>query len=493
MPSFGAAGSARLATAAVALVTIGCGGSPDRPGFDEAACPPHLQELEYECGFVEAPERLGGEGDRTLRLKVAVGQSNGDRSSDAVLFLAGGPGGSGLEFPPPLLEDLREDRDVVLLDQRGTGLSRPSLDCPELDRLAFERLGRRSEDMKFIAAESLAVSRCRTRLVSQGIDLSAYSTAAIAADVERLRNALGYDKWNLVAVSYGTRVALAVIRNSPESVRSTVLDSPLPGEHGLAPEETFPNMARAFDALFDGCEADAACAEAYPDLRDRWIDLLREREAHPVVEEIRAPQGAESVDVYLDGELIGLVPYWFMFNEEAISVLPAVIDEMDRGHYEFVAETIVGIVAEELDGSDGMHFSVFCRDELAFTSARKVREGRSDRSPELPPGFPFESEFRACDRWDVPEAPANERGIVRSDVPALVLSGHLDPATPPAYGRDVSRTLASSYFYEFPPLGHGVLYSRLSCPQRIVQSFIDDPDSRPDATCLAEFGSPSWQ
>jgi pimeloyl-ACP methyl ester carboxylesterase len=387
---------------------------------------------------------------------------------------------------------LRKDWDIVLLDQRGTGSSRPSLDCPELDALAFERIERDLEDPEFASSEDAAEATCRNRLVSQGIDVAAYTTKASAADVEDVRKVLGYRQWNLVGMSYGTRVALAVMRDFPGSVRSAVLDSPLP-PNMTSLDRAIPDMAGAFDALFDACEASEDCNSAYPNLRNRWIRLIREREADPIIEDVRTSVSGGRVDVYLDGQLIGLVPFWFLFNEEAIGALPATIDEMTRGRLNFIGEVIVNIQAQQRAISDGVFSAVVCREEVPFIDRRALRTTVADPPPEVAPGYPFESEIRACAQWNVPTASAREREPVRSAIPTLVLSGGFDPVTPPANGEVVARTLETSHVYVFPWLGHAVLHASSACVGQIVEPFLAEPQSEPDASCLPAPGLPHWR
>jgi pimeloyl-ACP methyl ester carboxylesterase len=228
--------------------------------------PPSLSEgVNLECGYLMVPSDRGDPNSPALQLAVAIlRHPEGESAGDPIVYLEGGPGGSSLEFLN-LVYDRRyapvfeAGRDIILFDQRGVGVSRPPLDCPEQDALFFELLDNEvngktqtEEEMDQLNIEAMAV--CASNL-SSNADLADFTTNANAADVKDLAQALGYEQVNLWGTSYGTRLALEVMRDYPEILRSVVLDSTLPPQVNLF-EEVPTNQMRSFDLVFDGCAAD---------------------------------------------------------------------------------------------------------------------------------------------------------------------------------------------------------------------------------------------
>src|SRR5579875_1167046 len=235
-----------IITVVVLLASLASGAGTARPA---AAAPPTTPRFEptvchfklgagivagrdVRCGFVVVPENRAAPNSPTIRLAVAIFKSPRPHPKpDPFVFLQGGPGGSIVSdlgstvTKKNRVTDYPADRDLVLLDQRGTGLSQPSLACKETTALDYRTLDQNLSLQRQVTLEVQATQQCRNRLAAAGIDLNAYTTVADAADVADLRVALGYPSLNLYAVSYGTRLALTVMRTHPQGIRSVVLDS----------------------------------------------------------------------------------------------------------------------------------------------------------------------------------------------------------------------------------------------------------------------------
>ena len=188
---------------------------------------------EPECGYLIVPEDRSNPDGNTIQIAVARFKStNPNPPDDAMIYLEGGPGGSTLEnislsfdslFAPYLA-----DRDVIAFDQRGVGLSQPTLDCPELTDMTYAMLDQRITVDESVRLGAEAISACGARLQSDGINLAAYNSVESAADVNDLRQVLGYDQLDLLGISYGTRLALTIMRQQPEGLRAVILDSVWP-------------------------------------------------------------------------------------------------------------------------------------------------------------------------------------------------------------------------------------------------------------------------
>ncbi|WP_181784331.1 alpha/beta fold hydrolase [Pseudonocardia pini] len=261
-----------------------------RSSYAAAPCPdpiyPGVPQLDLgagvECGYLTVPENRAAPDGRTIRLAVARAKATSPTpAADPLLYLAGGPGGSGLiSAGSRIAAGWNTDRDVIFLDQRGTWKSDPLLACPEIDAFLADWAGLDTLDPATAERSAAATKACRDRLAGTGVDLAAYATPENAADVADLRVALGIDAWNLYGVSYGTDLALQTLRDHPEGIRSAVLDSVVPPQANTL-LGFWPSAASGLDALFAACSAQPACAQAHPTLREDFFRLAQELTTAP--------------------------------------------------------------------------------------------------------------------------------------------------------------------------------------------------------------------
>ena len=380
------------------------------------------------------------------------------------------------------------DRDFIMFDQRGTGLSQPALDCPEnLDRV-LDTLDQDLSVEEQLTLETEALLACRDRLVSEGVNLAAYTSAENAADLNDLRKALGYDEWNLYGISYGTRLALTAMRDFPEGIRSVILDSSYPLQVNLY-TALAANARRAFNVLFDSCAADPVCNAAYPELEATFFGLVDQLTATPVTSSITNPLTGESFDELMSGT--GLIGFLFqsLYSTDIIPLLPKTISDASDGDFDTLA-FMEGIFLANLEYmSTGMQLSVQCGEEIRFTSHEEISDA-AEAYPELRDSF-VEPIFEICQAWGAREADPIENERVSSDIPTLVLSGEYDPVTPPAWGQIVAQDLRNSFYIEFPGVGHGASISG-ECPLSITLAFLGNPKSEPDRTCIAGMTGPAF-
>lgn len=461
--------------------------TPDPARFESTDCwfdePPGQT---VECGYLTVPEDRARNDGKTIQLAVARFKSTASSPApDPIVYLEGGPGGSPLRSVigqfNALFAPFLEERDLILVDQRGTGYSRPALDCPEYKDWV---IGALNENLSTAESEKLsnaALLECRNRLADSGVNLAAYDSAANAADLNDLRLALGIDDWNLYGISYGTRLALTVMRDFPQGVRSVAIDSVVPLQSNLYTEIP-ANGARAFEVLFDSCASDAACNEAFPDLRGVFFDLVERLNAEPATFSVRLPSG-DRADMLMNGDgLMGLI-FQSLYATSIIPLLPRLVYEVRDGNYGLVA-ALQGAFLEELDNiSYGMHYSVQCEEEVPFGT-------RDQLSAEIARHvqytlFEGTGIFDLCGAWEAADPLPVENQAVASDIPTLVLSGEFDPITPPGWGQLAAETLPNSFFFELPSSGHGASLTGGECPRGMVMDFFDAPGSEPDAACLA--------
>ena len=462
-----------------------------QPIFNPAECAfPVPAVYRYYCGYLGVPENRANPDNAMIQLHVAVFLSIAEGPDpDPVVHLAGGPGSSSLDVVGYLfnqgLDTVLERRDFILFDQRGTGYSIPRLDCPEREALTGTLLsGTLTKDQTTQAIVD-AFHQCRDHLRAQGIDLSAYNSAASAADLNDLRIALGYNRLNLYGVSYGTRLALTVMRDYPDAVRSVVLDSTYPLEVNLY-TALATNAERAFNVLFDDCAANSACNASYPNLRAVFYSLVDQLDASPAT--VFLSVGGVDYPVSLTGDLLIDVLFVGLYNPAVAASMPKMIYQIQRGEYSILRNRLS--LYFETSSALGMGISVQCAEEIPFNSGNDAYTAAQGVQPEIAGFFPESVQylFTVCQDWSGAVPDPRENQPVTSDIPTLILAGEFDPITPPSWGQMTANHLSNSYFFEFPGNGHWVTRSS-RCALSIMLAFLDNPLNSPDASCLGSKGS----
>ncbi|NDJ78911.1 MAG: alpha/beta hydrolase [Chloroflexi bacterium] len=443
---------------------------------------------DIECGTLIVPEDRNNPNSPEIRLPVAILKATGnDPFSDPVIYLEGGPGGNVLEYAPYFFEiPLRATRDIILFDQRGTGYAEPSLDCPEIENYYYDfdyDLDSDSNPDSDNQRYKQVLLDCRDRLEDEGINLAAYNSAANAADVADLCVTLGYKSCNLWGVSYGTRLALTVMRDYPNDIRSVVLDSVYPPSVDLM-LELAANTDRAFHQLYDACAADPDCDAAYPDLEGVLVEVVLDLNASPAVIGGDGSFGFGMYEVEISGDEVLGTLFNALYVRDLIPELPAVIYAAHDGDILPLAELAM-MMSDRGDGfSEGMYLSVQCYEEITFSTYTQYADAASEY-PYLESYFVSNAlEYALCDRWGAGSADGAENERVISDIPTLIMSGEFDPITPPSWGLLAAETLPNSYAYEYPGVGHGSSFSH-PCPLEMMQAFLDDPKGPPAAGCIA--------
>ncbi len=454
------------------------------PRFEPDACS-FGEVARIECGWVVVPEDYAEPDGKTIRLAVAILKTNNrNPAPDPIVYLSGGPGGGVVEFAPlqsTFMVDMLLNRDLILFDQRGSGLSQPALDCPELLEMVFQQT-------ELSAEEKLQpVSECYERLEKEGVNLPAYNTLNNAADVDSLRTALGYEQINLLGGSYGTRLALTIMRNHPDGIRSVILDSSVPAQ-----QNTFVSIGENFDhalqTLQDGCNADLLCRAFYPDIRGTYYQLFDQLNESPISFEIKNPLTQQFQTVYVDGYGLADMVFMGLYSRDSIQRVPATLYSTLNGDYTILESVAQPPIQTSSMLSYGMFFSMMCADSTANISQEQIIDA-ADQYPEaiaMRQSILGEYGFGACALWNVPPVTNNSAPVI-SDIPTLVLAGQYDPITPPAWGQQVAENLSNSFFIEFPGVGHGVTNN--PCPMNFAAAFIDDPTRQPTSGCVENMRS----
>lgn len=467
-----------------------------RDAFEPVACSTfQINDERFECGYVRVPEFHNQPDGAQIKLAVAILPRAGDASqaagaANAFVVAQGGPGGSALDtfanfFADnyfPALKTLHAERDIVLYDQRGTLYAQPSLTCPEELALTLETLDQVIAPDEMLRREEQAALECRARLTRQGVRLDAYNSFENALDVEDLRRALGYEKFDFYGVSYGTLLALHALRATPDTFRSVILDAVVPAQ--INPNAQVPaSMQRAFQELFNACAQDVECERAFPNLKQKFFETVDALNARPARVPLTDGETGKTYNAALDGDTYMNLLFQFIYNSELIPALPKLIDDAHNGHFDFISVYYPFVVFDRAFAS-GMYYSVMCAEDADFMVDDLALDG-VDAHIAAAQKRDTAAFLQLCKKWAVPQLGARADEPVASNIPTLVLSGNFDPITPPPNGQAAAETLAPSYPYVFPAYGHGALTSG-DCPNEMIADFVRDPSRAPNAQCIKE-------
>ncbi|MET0863421.1 MAG: alpha/beta hydrolase [Nakamurella sp.] len=282
------------ATAGASYETIPCP-TPNIEGFDSLNFPPAVT-----CGYLTVPENRAKPDGRQIRVFVARAPAVSATPKEPLVWLAGGPGGAGsFNIASMVAKGVNADRDVYFVDQRGTHHADPLLSCPEVDQFENDTIDLPLAAESTTTLDTAAYQACRDRLVASGVDLASYNSTENAADLADLRVALGISNWSVYGVSYGTRLALTLLRDHPEGIKSLVLDSVSPPVNNIA-DTWWSAPASSFKAIFAACAAQPTCAAAYPNLAADFTDTVNRLDATPLVVQTQDSSGAP-ITVNIDG------------------------------------------------------------------------------------------------------------------------------------------------------------------------------------------------
>jgi len=464
--------------------------------FEEAPCPMALPAGTVEgehitCGYVDVPEEHANHSGDTVRLAVAVVHSASDKPApDPLVMLAGGPGQSALEAYPPLLtlpglNGFWAERDVVLVEQRGTRHSTPFLECQEVQAFQLETL---DQDLNYEERKELhleALTACRDRLVTEGVNLSAFDSLESAADIVAVLDALGYEEFNIYGGSYGSLLAQHIMRDYPDRVRSAILDAVSPLRHEPNVLYKAHSTDRALRLLFSQCQADPACDEIYPDLESVFLDTVDRLNGEPAAIQIQNPGTGETHPMLLSGDRLLTLTRDLLYRTEVLPNLPQILYDAADGDYTFF-ELLQAALLFQTGIADGLYKSVVCS-ELADFSVADMADS-ADLYPQVVAAVePLIAEVMLdpCEVWNVEPLDESTKEPVTGDIPTLVLSGEFDPTVPPHLGEVAAEGLTNAYVYSFPGTGHSMIAAG-ECPVSVMQGFLNDPAQTADESCIDE-------
>ena len=431
-----------------------------------------------ECGTLTVPENRALPDGRMIDIHIAVIPAQSSVAEpDPVFMLAGGPGQTAAEVFPlilPAFGDLNQKRDIVLVDQRGTGQSNP-LDCPELADLPLDTTD--EEALGLLEA-------CRQRLVERA-DLTQYITDIAMQDLDDVRIALGYDQINLFGASYGTRAAQSYMRLFPEHVRTVVLNAVTSPELIIYLQVPADGQ-RALDLLFARCAADATCQATFPDFEAQfWQIAAALGDGQEVT--FTHPITGQRETITLDEETFMLSVFNLLYSPDLLSLLPLLVNEAaTTGDYGPIVAQALAFSAG-LGMYQGMFRAVTCSEDAAILDVDTAVTLQTNSQ------FPLTAEdfITGCAGWPLADVPTAFRQPLVSDIPTLLLSGEADPITPPHYAEEVAAGLSNSRHLILSGYGHDV--SLVGCMPTVITNFIGDGSfTNLDISCIDEITPPPF-
>jgi pimeloyl-ACP methyl ester carboxylesterase len=427
------------------------------------------------CGFLEVPENPAEPDGRKIRLHVAVGDAGAQSPQpDPLFFFAGGPGQAATETWPmirTMLGKIRRDRDIIMVDQRGTGQSN-RLQCTSEQMMDLNA----EIDFAEVARET---EKCLAQLDG---DPRFYTTTIAMQDIDQVRRAMGYEQINIMGISYGTRAAQVYLRQFPDTVRTMTLDSVVPMQLALGQEHA-PMLDRAVDLVMADCAADADCAELFPDRGEELRTLLQGLRDEPRRITITHPVTGQPQELRVSAETMAVALRFLSYASETQALLPLLVHEaVSTGNLERMASQAMMVMANLNDMlSRGMELAVMCSEDYPFLNLY------ADYSDTIIGNIMLEGIRAQCEVWPRGEVPDDFHSAFDSDVPVLLLSGERDPVTPPHYAAQAAEAYPNHVNLVAPGQSHSV--SSLACLQEITAAFVQAGTvDELDTSCVSSIG-----
>jgi pimeloyl-ACP methyl ester carboxylesterase len=425
--------------------------------------------IKARCGTYTVPEDRSQAAGRKIALNVAVVPAiSRTPKTDPVFILVGGPGQAAVELYPALsfsFDRLQKDRDIVLVDQRGTGKSNP-LKCkfPE------------DEDAELNEQEVLDILKgCPQTLDA---DLRFYTTDIAMQDLDEVRATLGYQQINLYGVSYGTRAAQAYLRLFPDHVRSMTLDAITDTDFRIFLTASQDGQ-HALNLMFERCKADADCTAAFPNLSSEFSELLSRLEKQPADISITHPLTGKPLKFKLTRNILRNGVYAQLYSAEMVSLLPLALHTAAKENN--FAPFVNQMLSSDMGIYNGLLYTVTCAEDAPRISAEQAAQA-ADGSVFGDMSLTLRT---VCPAWPKVQIPADFYKPVNSSVPTLLFSGQADPITPPVYAQKVAAGLPNSLHLIAPGMGHGQL-SR-PCATRIFTDFVQQGSTAGlDTACFGQ-------
>jgi pimeloyl-ACP methyl ester carboxylesterase len=436
--------------------------------------------LQALCGTVDVYENRASRSGRKIALNVMILPTvSNTPAADAIFGFAGGPGQAATTAIPlaSFIAPLRQERDVVLIDQRGTGKSNP-LRCP-FDPKDVRRVLERPE-----AIEQL--SSCRAEL-EKVADLTQYNTANSSDDADEVRAALGYDRVNVVGGSYGSLAALDYLRRHEAHVRAVAIEGIVPPDYRL-PLLFAKTIQGSLEHLFADCAADATCHKDFPGLKSEFDSIVKRLDRAPAQFDVQDGVSGTPLGITLSRGAFVTSLRPLLYQPGIVSQLPYILDRAYRGDWSGYASYAL-LMGRALEGdiARGMAFSVVCQESSPFISEQDIR---TETSGTYLGDYDLRIYQKRCGVWPKARAAGDFPSPIRSAVPTLLIAGDEDPATPTWTARHAAEGLQNSLVVGIP---YGTHATSAACIDRMIVQFIGAASTAGlDTACVKQIRNPPF-
>lgn len=421
------------------------------------------------CGFVTVPENPNKPDGKQIQVHyVVLPAVKNVNHEEALLAIAGGPGQSAIDNAAgfdAMLSKVRQQRDILLIDQRGTGRSN-LLTCDEgaQSPLSFD------DDNADTLAET---QKCLAKIDA---DVTQYGSLNAIKDFEAVRQHLGYKKLHVYGISYGTRMAQLYMRLYPTHLATVTLDGIVPMQQSVL--EIGASIDRGFDLLFKDCQETTACHAQFPELKAEFDQVAASLAKAPVMENVYDPvTGEKTMLTMTRGKFYGSIRM-ALYQANVRALVPHAIHQAAKHNF----QPILGLYSLTIDNAGmamGMHASVVCGEDMhRITPAMREQAQHSFMGKTMLEGLEA-----TCEVWKVPAVDDSFSEPISSDIPTLLLSGEIDPATPPSWGELAMEKLTNAKHFVAPYATHGVAYQ--SCANNLIADLVRSGSVKDlDGECL---------
>ncbi|MEM8527788.1 MAG: alpha/beta fold hydrolase [Bacteroidota bacterium] len=465
------------------------------PSFSSSKKTTHKirKDQSYTFGYLKVLENRKNPNSKTIDLPVYIFKSrNKNPQKDPIVYTVGGPGSTTMPSAQYMkYYQYLDDRDFILIEQRGNYYAKPHLDCPEWSKAIYQSNLPDFDAIKEDALFAEAAKSCRTRLLKKGIDLNGYNTNEIAADINDLVNVLEIEQYNLLTISYSTKIAQVLMRDYPDRIRSVVMDSPLPLEVNYD-EESIQNLLASVEKLLLDCEDDKPCNDAFPNIKNRFFDYLSEKTKNPLRVDIENPNNGATETFYLRGK--DLITVFTSASTGEVVNIPFEIDQLLNGDLTSVKEQLAYLFEKSENGAGiGMRLSVWCAEEYPFNSQHTI-EQETTNYPQVRGLSPAVFEHEICDIWSVQKVSEVENQAIKSNIPVLLISGEYDNETPVKWAATMKKNLTSSFHLIFRAWKHTPTTNWSNqCAMQAANNFFNDPNTEPQPKCFEQITNPEFK
>lgn len=483
-----------LSLVIVSILFVGCKHDNDKGKFVNVPCPVNVPEgLEesgkFSYGYMKVPEFHKKPDGNTIELAVAIFKCQLDSAThEPLVLVTGGPGMSDIDaFVPDLFEDLGalflNNRDIVIIELRGLKYSKPNLFCPEIDNLQLYLVDKNLTADETIELYMDSLKSAYNRFEREGVNLSAYNDYEIANDIVYIMEQLDYKKFSIFGSSFGTLVTQYVLLNHSEHIVSAIMNAVVDINRGLSGMHS--NSIKTLDVIFERCENDNELNQAYPDLKNRFLALLKRLNEKPDTLDIKYAKDGKMHKVVVNGNKLAVWVFGQMYWD---AQLPSTLHKILSGDYSQIINN-PGMMFPLQDFSNGLSLSIILSEYSYFADE------------DIPVNNEYIDFVKGCGTmiftpyflnhakkvWKVNDLQDKNISLV-SDVPTLMYSGEMDHVCPPSYAIDLSKKLKNSYLYVFPGIAHSPIDFG-TCGIMMMKEFIDNPTKAPDNSCMQEFHS----